>query len=438
MLTWVSLDSQYNKDPHALPTTTLVQRALTLGIRAFDTSPYYGPAEELLGRALDTDYVRASFPRDSYLLITKVGRLAASTFDYSPPWIRHSIRRSLRRLHTRYLDVVYCHDVEFVLPVEVLEAVRELRRIRDTDHTIKYIGISGYPVNVLCDLAEMILRETGEPLDAVMSYANFTLQNTKLLSEGVPRLVDAGVDVVPNASLLGMGLLRKDGVPVGGMGDWHPAPNGLREAIDIVAEWTELQGEKLEVAAIRFGLETWMREGKAIGSSGVHLNPNPSSSGDTNHLSSSSSSLEKSSKDKLGVSVMGVSQLEELDETLRIYRSVLDGLADDLDQETGTITPSDALTDHEWSLRRRQAIRGLAKGIRGLLGEWVDFAWESPGKGFVNERTTPRLIEDEDLDVEEPEPAPGVLLTPKSEAAADIGGGEENADVEDLDMECVL
>ena len=53
-----------------------------------------------------------------------------------------------------------------VSAAEVLEAVRELRRIRDEARTVKYVGISGYPVDVLCDLAEMVLRETGQPLDA--------------------------------------------------------------------------------------------------------------------------------------------------------------------------------------------------------------------------------------------------------------------------------
>ena len=37
-------------------------------------------------------------------------------FDYSPATIRRSVRRSLQRLHTQYLDVVYLHDIEFVAP----------------------------------------------------------------------------------------------------------------------------------------------------------------------------------------------------------------------------------------------------------------------------------------------------------------------------------
>jgi aryl-alcohol dehydrogenase-like predicted oxidoreductase len=47
-----------------------------------------------------------------------VGRYGpgATDFDYSPATIRRSVRRSLQRLHTQYLDVVYLHDVEFVAP----------------------------------------------------------------------------------------------------------------------------------------------------------------------------------------------------------------------------------------------------------------------------------------------------------------------------------
>ncbi len=42
--------------------------------------------------------------------------LGAADFDYSPTTIRRSVHRSLKRLHTQYLDVVYLHDVEFIAP----------------------------------------------------------------------------------------------------------------------------------------------------------------------------------------------------------------------------------------------------------------------------------------------------------------------------------
>jgi aryl-alcohol dehydrogenase-like predicted oxidoreductase len=88
-----AFNHQYNADPHKIPTTELIHRALSLGIRAFDTSPYYGPSEEFIGRALDTDYVRANVPRSDYFLLTKVGRISNTEFDYSASWVRYSIQR---------------------------------------------------------------------------------------------------------------------------------------------------------------------------------------------------------------------------------------------------------------------------------------------------------------------------------------------------------
>lgn len=395
-----TFNSQYNADPYALPTTELVHRALSHGIRAFDTSPYYGPAEDLLGKALSSPAISTSYPRNTYHLLTKVGRIASSSFDYSPPWIRASVRRSLNRLHTNYLDVVYCHDVEFVSSGEVLTAVRELRRLRDEEGLLRYVGISGYPVDVLSELAEMVLRETGEPLDIVMSYANFTLQNTRLATMALPRLIKAGVDVVPNASPLGMGLLRRDGVPIGSMGDFHPAPDALRGVVLDAAAVADERGEKLEVVAIRFALESWLRDGAGVGGLGAPMAKSVDS--DPGFISVKSVGAGR----RLGVSVMGVSNVAELDETLRVWNSIVDGLenCEDGDGEfevegkgastptmtapaaENVLTPSEGLiTDRAWSRTRRANILQLAVEIRDVIGEeWVDYVWASPDADFKN------------------------------------------------------
>jgi D-arabinose 1-dehydrogenase len=84
------------------------------GIRAFDTAPYYDNSEIVLGTALKA--LESEFPRSTYKLLTKVGRYGATNFDYTRTTIRRSVRRSLQRLHTQYLDVVFLHDVEFVAP----------------------------------------------------------------------------------------------------------------------------------------------------------------------------------------------------------------------------------------------------------------------------------------------------------------------------------
>ena len=355
---------QFNPDPHALHPTELVERALKHGVRAFDTSPYYGPAETILGDALATSFVQETFRRDQYFILTKVGRVSKNSFDYSPQWIQHSVNRSCDRFRTSYLDVVYCHDAEFVTPAEVLTAIRELRRIRDEEGRVKYVGICGYPVYVLCELAEMILNETGEPLDIIQSYSNFTLQNTRLLSVGLDRFIKAGVDVVANASPLSMGLIRRNGPPVGALGDWHPAPDGLRKACLATSHWVDEQGDKIEKVGFRYAVETWMEAAATVG---TH-NGDPHSR-------------------RIGVSVMGVSTFAELEETMSVWQSVVEASQDGLarTQTTALRTSDAATTDREWNLARKTQVQEFAIEIRRQLGEWRDFAWESPQKEFVNQ-----------------------------------------------------
>lgn len=201
----------------------------------------------------------------------------------------------------------------------------------------------------------MILRETGKPLDCVMSYANFTIQNHSLYTSGLARLRKAGVGCVPNASVLGMGLLRSSGVPDNGKVDWHPAPKELRSRVQKAARWVEERGERLEVVAIRWGLERWALDGKV-------------------------------GKEPIGVSVMGVSNIAELEETLRVWNSVLDGL----DIPGRQVTKA----QKEFSLKRREEVEGLAKGVRDILADYSDFAWASPDEGYVNTRAVKGVVDD--------------------------------------------
>ncbi|KAI1841882.1 hypothetical protein JX266_011960 [Neoarthrinium moseri] len=353
-----TFNSQYVSDPlnpEVLPAVSIVSRTLELGINAFDTSPYYGPSETILGDAL-AHPSNAQHPRSSYFLVTKAGRIAGNEFDYSPSWVRYSVYRSLERLHTTYLDLVYMHDVEFVSPDEVLEAVGELRRLRD-EGVIRYVGISGYPVDKLCALAEMLLEKTGEPLDAVLSYSHFTIQNTTLGTSAVQRFTQAGVDVVLNASMLGMGLLTTRGADAGPMAVWHPSPSGLRGAIKDLVSVAQAADEKLEVVAIRWALDTWARDGSTRGVSSSWL---PEGT-------------------RVGVSVMGVANVAELEETWRVFRSVLEGY---------NAQPSGPgmVEAHEWSLNRRKKIQGLVEKMWEVLGDWKDYSWSSPEPGFVNTR----------------------------------------------------
>ncbi|KAJ6263505.1 hypothetical protein Dda_2069 [Drechslerella dactyloides] len=355
-----AFNSQYNADPFALPVNDIVSAFLNFGSHTtapppstdadessivrprvgFDTSPYYGPAELLLGRAL----AASSAPRSSYFLSTKAGRISSTTFNLSPSWLRHSVHRSLKRLKTDYIDLIYVHDVEFVTPAEVLTAVLTLRKLRD-EGLVRYIGISGFPVAILCKLATLVLRATGEPLDAVLSYANYTVQNTRLATEGVRRLLlDARVGCIVNGSLLGMGLLRSSGVPVGAMGDFHPAGQALRRACADAAKTVTARGGKLEDVAYRWALENWTDAAKTITATSDATDGAP----------------------RTGVSVMGVSYLPELHAILKIYTDVLAAAAGDAA-----------------ALARKTANNTLADELKTLFGERYDEVWESPGADFA-------------------------------------------------------
>lgn len=412
---------QYVDDPSQMPYQSIVSRALELGVHAFDTSPYYGPSELLLGDALhhvtlsnsaNTKLADANgettqkYPRESYMILTKAGRIAGDSFDYSPAWIRYSVLRSLKRLHTPYLDLVYCHDVEFVSPAEVLAAVKELRRLRD-EGVVRYVGISGYPVDVLCDLAEMIQRETGEGVDAVMSYCHCTIQNHKLVegftgddakpaseiindhkqngesTKDLPPLVRfkrAGVSTVLNASMLGMGLLTTRGVDHGPQAAWHPSPPPLRKACADMAKAATEAGERLERLSIRWSLDTWARAGARSGL-GVSLQ------GKQGHLQLSDSN-------SIGGNVMGVTTLAELEETWDVWMSVLAESVPDVSLDTAVAKEAskDVVANGDKdlqtaSLKRCDQVQHLVKEkLWPLLGEWRNHSWPSGGEGFVNTR----------------------------------------------------
>jgi len=230
-----------------------VQEAFKLGFRAFDTSPYYGDSERILGDALAQPEITQLYKREDYLLMTKCGRISADKFDYSPEWIRKSIQTSLSNFNTPYLDVVFCHDAEFVPAPQVMTAVSTLYELV-AEGKVRYVGISGYPLETLASLASESKRVHGRPLDLIQAWGQLTLQNSRLASVGLPALLDSGIRCICSSSLMTIGLLRKEGVPMGTRGDWHPAPPDLRKAASLAADEMDKKGEKLSTLALRHAL----------------------------------------------------------------------------------------------------------------------------------------------------------------------------------------
>jgi aryl-alcohol dehydrogenase-like predicted oxidoreductase len=214
-----------------------VHVALDVGMNFIDTSPYYGrgTSECLLGFAL------RGVPRDRYYLGTKLGRYDASHFDFSARRVVESIDVSLHRMGVDYLDIVLCHDIEFVeMSAIVTETLPALRKIQQQGK-VRFIGISGYPMNIF----RYVLDRA--PLDVILSYNHYTLQNT-MLADLVPYLQQHGVGIM-NAAPFSARLLTNANLP-----PWHKATPEVRAICRQAAEHCQRQGVDVAQLALQFSL----------------------------------------------------------------------------------------------------------------------------------------------------------------------------------------
>jgi L-galactose dehydrogenase len=215
-----------------------IRTALELGMDLIDTSPFYGRgmSEVLLGVAL------RDVPRDSYKLCTKLGRYDVNHFDFSARRVAESVDVSLHRLGCGHLDIVLCHDIEFVpLKQIVNETLPALRQAQQAGK-VRYVGISGYPQKIF----HTILNQTD--LDCVLSYNQYTLQNTRFADETIPLLKQRGVGVM-NAGPFSARLLTNSTLPV-----WFRDPPNVQAAARAAAQHCASSGVDIAQLALQFCL----------------------------------------------------------------------------------------------------------------------------------------------------------------------------------------
>lgn len=213
-----------------------VRVALDCGLNFIDTSPFYGRgmSEVLLGVAL------RGVPRDQYLLGTKLGRYDLAHFDFSARRVVESVDVSLHRLGTDHLDICLCHDIEFVPMQQIVdETLPALRRLQQAGK-VRFIGVSGYPMKIF----KFILEQTS--LDVVLSYNQYTLQNTRFADEIVPWLKAKGVGVM-SAGPFSARLLTNAPLP-----KWLKEPEDVKAAARRAAELCAARGTDIAQLALQF------------------------------------------------------------------------------------------------------------------------------------------------------------------------------------------
>jgi aryl-alcohol dehydrogenase-like predicted oxidoreductase len=218
--------------------TRSVQVALENGLNLIDTSPFYGRgmSEVLLGVALK------GVPRDQYTLCTKLGRYDLHHFDFSFRRVLESVDISLHRLGTDHLDILLAHDIEFVDINQIIEETLPAMRKVQQQGKVRYIGISGYPMKIF----RRVLHSTD--LDCILSYNQYTLQNTRLSDDLLPYLQSKGVGIM-NAGPFSARLLTNAPLP-----DWLKEPEKVKDAARRAASHCASKGVDIAKLALQFSI----------------------------------------------------------------------------------------------------------------------------------------------------------------------------------------
>lgn len=175
--------------------TSVLHRALELGVTLFDTAEMYGPHtnEELLGRAF-------AGKRDKVFLATKFGigynaDRTALMVDGSPANVRRAIEGSLKRLNTDHIDLYYLHRVDPDTPIEeTVGAMAELV----TEGKVRFLGLS--------EAAPATLRKAHATHPITALQTEYSLWSREPEDELLATCTELGIGFVPY-SPLGRGFL---------------------------------------------------------------------------------------------------------------------------------------------------------------------------------------------------------------------------------------
>ncbi len=230
-----------------------VETAWESGLRFFDTAPLYGHgvSEIRLGEAL------RGYPRASYVLATKVGRVLEPgtdpdtifadvpplrpRFDFSSDGVKRSLTDSLERLGLDRIDVVHVHDPDDHADGALAGAFPTLCAWRDEG----VIGAVGAGMNQ----AELLARFVREvDIDCVLLAGRYSLLSHTGLDELLPLCAERGVAVIVGG-VFNSGVLAD---PSSGTYDYVSARPDVVASARRLDEVCREHGVPLKAAAMRF------------------------------------------------------------------------------------------------------------------------------------------------------------------------------------------
>jgi D-threo-aldose 1-dehydrogenase len=235
----------------------VVERAYELGIRFFDTAPLYGTglAEQRMGAEL------AQYPRDSYVIATKVGRLIREgvaaepgqnfkgtpeglnpVFDFSAEGVRASHQESLRRLGLDRVDVLHIHDPDDHFEEALGQAYPALEGLRQ-EGAIRAVGAG-------MNQPEMPARfARAADFDCFLLAGRYTLLDQSGLDELLPLCLERGISII-GGGVFNSGVLAAP--EPGATYAYAPASPEVLARARRLQDVCRNHGVQLPVAAIQF------------------------------------------------------------------------------------------------------------------------------------------------------------------------------------------
>lgn len=247
----------------------LIKAAWDAGVRYFDTAPMYGHglSEARCGQGLRW------YPRDQYILSTKVGRLLKprrraqidftpwvdglpfeTQFDYSYDGTMRSIEDSLQRLALEHIDIALIHDIDVFThgdrQPEMFEAAmngaaKALLKLRD-EGVVKSIGVG---VNEWQVAHEAIKRQD---FDSLLLAGRYTLLEQDALDGFLPQCDKQQVSVILGGGY-NSGILATGAVP-GAKYNYAPAPEAILDRVRKIEDVCRDFSVPLKAAALQFVL----------------------------------------------------------------------------------------------------------------------------------------------------------------------------------------
>ncbi|WBS05287.1 aldo/keto reductase [Pseudoduganella sp. SL102] len=242
----------------------IVDTAWELGIRYFDTAPYYGftLSEHRLGAAL------RGRPRGDYVISTKVGRLMdpdrsvrpgdcgwaaplpfRPRFDYTYDGILRSHEHSLQRLGLDRVDILYVHDIGRVThgarhgfhwdQLTNGGGFRALVKLRD-EGAIHAFGLGVNEWEAVADAMAVC------DLDCALLAGRYTLLEQASLAPLLDRCVERGVGIV-------IGGPFNSGILAGNRKfNYEDAPAGILARVEAIGAVCREAGVPVQAAALQF------------------------------------------------------------------------------------------------------------------------------------------------------------------------------------------